>query len=286
VVGNFDQASCRDDRPVFRAAKTPRRRLPKVTVVEPARTGPKTVNTYGPNVPLPALAITWQAPAAADKDAAALTVLDAILSGGKSSRLYDSLVYEQKIAQSVFSTAPDNAQPGLFYVGAIMAGGKTAEQGEAALRAQVARVRDGPPTAAELAEAKTGLLADAVRKREEIDGRAFAIGYALETEGDAARANTDLAELQAVTAADIQRVAKVPGRRPPHGDPLPGRNGPPGRREGRTPVDPQGRLGQVRRPGHHPGPRGRAPEAAGRRRAGSGRPADSRPRRPWPTACG
>lgn len=209
IVGNFDQAQL--DAMIdkyFAPIAKPTTALPKVTAVEPARTGPKSVNTYGPNVPLPALAITWLAPAAADKDVPALTVLDAILSAGKSSRLYDSLVYEQQIAQSVFSAAPNNAQPGLFYVGAVMAGGKTAAQGETALRAQVARFRDAPVTAAELAEAKAGLLADAVRRREEIDGRGFAIGYALLTEGDAAVANTNLAELQAVTAADIQRVAK------------------------------------------------------------------------------
>lgn len=209
VVGNFDQAKldAMIDR-YFGSIAKPAGEIPKVTVREPARTGPRTVNTYGPNVPLPALAITWLAPAAADKDTPALTVLDAILSAGKSSRLYDSLVYEQKIAQSVFSSAPNNAQPGLFYVGAVMAGGKTVAQGEAALRAQIARVRDGLVTPAELAEAKAGLLADAVRRREEIDGRGFALGYALETEGDAAVANTSLAKLQAVTAADIQRVAQ------------------------------------------------------------------------------
>jgi zinc protease len=209
VVGNFDQAKL--DAMIdqyFGGIAKPTGDIPKVTVVEPARSGPKTVNTYGPNVPLPALAITWLAPAAADKDAPALTVLDAILSAGKSSRLYDSLVYEQKIAQSVFSSAPSNAQPGLFSVGAIMAGGKTVQQGEASLRAQVARLRDGLVTPAELSEAKAGLLADAVRRREEIDGRGFAIGYALMTEGDVARANTNLAALQAVTAADVQRVAR------------------------------------------------------------------------------
>jgi len=209
VAGNFDEAqlTALTDK-YFGPLKAPATPLPKVTVVEPPRTAARTVNTYGPNVPLPAVAITWLAPASADKDAPALTVLDAILSAGKSSRLYDSLVYEQKIAQSAFSSGPTNAQPGLFYVGAIMAGGKTVEQGETALLAQVARLRDTPPTEAELAEAKTGLLADAVRRREEIDGRAFALGYALLTDGDAARANTSLAELQAVTAADVQRVAK------------------------------------------------------------------------------
>ncbi|MGR4865459.1 M16 family metallopeptidase [Caulobacter sp. LARHSG274] len=209
VVGNFDEAQLNAwiDQ-YFAPLKTPAAPIRQVTVVEPPRTAPRTVTTYGPNVPLPALAITWLAPSAADPDTPALSVLDAILSAGKSSRLYDSLVYDQKIAQQIFSAAPNNAQPGLFYVGAVMAGGKTVEQGEAALTAQVARLRDAPPTAAELAEAKAGLLADAVRGRETIDGRAFAIGYALRTEGDAARANTDLAALQAVTAADVQRVAR------------------------------------------------------------------------------
>ena len=64
-----------------------------------------------------------------------------------------SVPFLQKIAQSAFSSGPTNAQPGLFYVGAIMAGGKTVEQGETALLAQVARLRDAPPSEAELAEA-------------------------------------------------------------------------------------------------------------------------------------
>jgi zinc protease len=209
VVGNYDEAQLNAwiDQ-YFAPLKTPATPIKQVTVVEPPRTAAKTITTYGPNVPLPGVAMTWLAPPAADPDAPALAVLDAILSAGKSSRLYNSLVYDQQIAQQIFSSTSTNAQPGMFYVGAIMAGGKTVEQGEASLAAQVDKLRAAPPTAAELAEAKAGLLADAVRGRETIDGRAFAIGYALRTEGDAARANTDLAALQAVTAADVQRVAK------------------------------------------------------------------------------
>ncbi len=209
VVGNYDEAQLNAwiDQ-YFAPLKTPAGTIKQVSVVEPPRKGPKTVTTYGPNVPLPGVAMTWLAPAAADPDAPALAVLDAILSAGKSSRLYNSLVYDQQISQQIFSSTNTNAQPGIFYVGAIMAGGKTVEQGEASLSAQVAKLRAAPPTTTELAEAKAGLLADAVRGRETIDGRAFAIGYALRTEGDAARANTDLAALQAVTAADVQRVAK------------------------------------------------------------------------------
>ena len=209
VVGNFDQAKLDGwiDR-YFGALKPPKQPIRRVTAVEPPRTGPGVFDGYGPNVPLPAVAITWLGPKAADPDAPALKVLDAILSGGKSSRLYDSLVYQKQIAGEAFSVAELNAQPGSYLVGAIMASGHDLAEGEAALLAEVERLRTAPPTEAELAEAKNELVADRLRARETIEGRGFALGYALQIQGDAARANTELSDLQAVTAADVQRVAR------------------------------------------------------------------------------
>jgi zinc protease len=209
VVGNFDQKEL--DAWVdkyFGAIKRPAEPMRRVTAVEPPRTEPGVYKGYGPNVPLPAVVMTWHAPDAASPDAPALTVLDAILSSGKSSRLYDSLVYDQQVASEVYSDASLPQQPGMVMVGAILAGGKTVAEGEEALLAQVARLRDAPPTEAELAEAKNELIAGKLRERETIDGRAFALGYALSTAGDPALANRELAELQAVTAADVQRVAR------------------------------------------------------------------------------
>lgn len=209
VVGNFDQAQL--DAWVdkyFGGLKTPSEPIKRVTAVEPPRTQPGVFKGYGPNVPLPAILMTWHAPDAASPDAAALTVLDAILSSGKSSRLYNSLVYEQQVASDVFSDASLPQQPGMVMLGAILASGKTLQQGEAALLAEVARLRDAPPTEAELNEARNELIASKLRERETIDGRAFALGYALSTAGDASLANRELAELQAVAAADVQRVAR------------------------------------------------------------------------------
>jgi len=210
VVGNFDQAKL--DAWVdkyFGALKAPPQPLPKVTAKEPARTKAGVFDGYGPNVPLPAVVLSWQGPAASAADAPALKVLDAILSAGKSSRLYNSLIYDQQIAVEAFSNADLPQDPGLFMVGAIMSNGKTIAQGEAALLAEVKRLRDAPPAAAELAEAKNELLAGALRSRETIEGRASALGYALIVDGDAAAVNTELGKLQAVTAADVQRVAKT-----------------------------------------------------------------------------
>jgi zinc protease len=210
VVGDFDPKQLDGwIEKYFGGIKAPAQPFPKVTAKEPARTGPKTVTTYGPNVPLPALAITWLGPQASDPDQAALTVLDALLTGGDSARLNQSLVYRQQIAQSVFSSADARQQPGLFYVGAIMADGKSVQQGEAALLAEVAKLRDTPVAAAELDKAKTVLIAQDLRQREPVYGRGFAFGYAHYVEGATSKVNDDLKEIQAVTAADVQRVAKT-----------------------------------------------------------------------------
>ena len=209
VVGNYDEAQLNAWIDKYLAPlKNPAKPIPRVTVVEPPRTKPGVYDGYGPNVPLPGVAITWLGVKASDPDAPALKVLDAVLSGGKSSRLYDSLVYEKQIAAEIYSNADLPAQAGNFAVGAILASGHTIAQGETALLAQVQRLRDAPPTKAELDSAKNQLIAGKLRERETIDGRGFALGYALRIDGDAAKANTELADLQGVTAADVQRVAK------------------------------------------------------------------------------
>ncbi|MEI9891898.1 MAG: pitrilysin family protein [Caulobacteraceae bacterium] len=209
VAGNFDPAQMNAwvDR-YFGQIQPPQAALPRVTVKEPPRTGSKAVTAYGPNVPLPAVAITWLAPDAASPDAPALTVLDAVLTAGESSRLFQTLVYHQQLAQNVFSSADLRQQPGLFEVGAMLADGKTPQQGEAALLAELARIKAKPVTAAELERAKSQLVAQAVRERETVQGRGFALGSAYWIEGDAASANSDIARLQAVTAADVQRAAR------------------------------------------------------------------------------
>jgi len=209
VAGNYDPAQL--DAWIdqyFGPLKDPAAAVPQVTAVEPARTGPKDVTGYGPDVPLPAVVVTWLAPSASSPDSAALQVLDAILSGGKSSRLYDSLVYDKQLAAQVFSSADLRQQLGVDYVGAIAAAGHTPDELEAALRAQVAAVRDGLVSDKELETAKTQLLTADIRQNETIDGRANQLASAQVIEGDAARANTDLDDLAKVTAADVQRVAR------------------------------------------------------------------------------
>ncbi|WP_205598392.1 pitrilysin family protein [Caulobacter sp. 17J65-9] len=209
VAGNFDPAEL--DKWVdqyFGPLKKPDAPLPRVTALEGPRKGPKLWTAYEPNTPLPAVVISYPFPAGDSPDMPALIVADAIMSKGESSRLYQSLVYDQQIATEAFTALEQRQQPGSYAVGSIMAEGKTAEAGEAALRAQVAKLRDAPVTAAELSEAKNQLVTDALRERETVDGKADALGRAVLISGDPAAANRLLGQIQAVTAADVQRVAK------------------------------------------------------------------------------
>jgi zinc protease len=209
VVGNYDPAQLDTwIEKYLGSLKDPATPVPQVTTLEPPRTGPKTVTAYAPDVPLPAVALSWLAPRASDPDAQALQVMDAILTAGKSSRAYDSLVYEKQIAAQVLSSADLRGQLGVYYIGAIVAAGHTPDEAETALRDQIAALRDKPVSPEELEIAKTQLLTNEIRQRETIDGRANELGAAQVIEGDAARANSDITALAAVTAAEVQRVAQ------------------------------------------------------------------------------
>jgi len=209
VSGNFDQAQLDGwiDR-YFGPLTNPDRSLPANDVREPEPAGPREATFHAPNVPLPAVVLAWPTVRYDHPDRAALTVLDGILSTGESSRLYRSLVYDQQLTAQTSSSLDASQQAGALTAYAIMAEGRTPEEGLSALRAEAARLRDAPVTEAELAEAKNELVASALRQRETVEDRANALGWSLINTGNAAAADREIADLQAVTAADIQRVAR------------------------------------------------------------------------------
>ncbi|HEX8719851.1 MAG TPA: pitrilysin family protein [Pyrinomonadaceae bacterium] len=209
VVGDFEQQQLDGwvER-YFGKVPKPAGAVPRVTVKEPERTAERRFNETGPNVPLPAVALTYLAPPVASADADALRVAESILSNGESSRLYQSLVYTQQVAVEAFARADLRQDPGYFALGAILAGGKQPAEAERALLAEVKRLQTEPVSKAELEKAVNQLVAGALRERETNSGKAFAIGQAAVIVGDVSRVNTDIERLQAVTAADVQRVLK------------------------------------------------------------------------------
>jgi zinc protease len=207
VAGDFDpkQLDTWLDK-YFAPIPKPAAPIPRVTATEPAWTGDRMIAVHGPNVPLPAVALVWQAPPVTSGDTAALRVAEALLSAGESARLNQSLVYRQRIAAQAGFQADLRAGPGLLIAFAVAAGGKPLDGAAKALQAEVMRLVRTPPAAAELAKVKTQLLTQALLARETAHGKATAMGDAAVLQGDPAYVDRYLAQLQAVTAADVQRV--------------------------------------------------------------------------------
>jgi zinc protease len=182
--------------------------MPRVQVKEPAHTSEKRFTEYGQNVPLPAVAYSYLLPPKADADNDAMRVIDALMSAGESSRLYQSLVYQQQVATQVNTFTDLREDASLFVYLAILASGKKPEEVEHALNAEIKKLQAAPVSAAELEKAKNQLITSQLRERETNEGKAQALGDAAVLLGDPNRVNTDIARLQAVTAADVQRVAK------------------------------------------------------------------------------
>jgi zinc protease len=209
VVGDFDQKQfdAWTDKYFGRIAK-PAGTVPRVDTIEPERTEEKRYYQTAPNVPFPAVAITYLAPDSRSADVPALRIAETILSGGESSRLYQELVYRQQLAQEASFTADIRVDKGLLYLVGIGSEGKTAEALEKSLLAELQKIQSAPVTAKELEKAKNQLITRKLQELETNDGKAIAVERAVAYEGDPKAVNFDIQKLQAVTAADIQRVMK------------------------------------------------------------------------------
>jgi len=208
VVGDFDpkQLDAWVDK-YFGGIAKPNLQLPRVTIKEPPRESESRFTEYGSN-DLPAVGLTYLTPRESDPDSKALEVADAILSSGESSRLYHSLVYTQQLAAEVEANSETREDVSLFVLFAILSEGKKTEDVEKSLLAEIKKLQDAPVSAAELEKAKNQIVTEQLQKLETSNGKALALGEAAVLLGDPARVNTDLERLQAVTAADVQRVMK------------------------------------------------------------------------------
>ena len=209
VVGDFDPANLEAwAERYFGVIPRPEAPIPRVTVQEPPRTQARTIREYDAKVPLPAFAVTYLGPPVSDADSPALRVAQQALGGGESSRLFQSLVYRQQLAQTAEFAADLRGDLGLLNFQLVLASGVPIGKAEAALAAEVRKFTETLVSDAELGTAKNQLLAAKLLERETNAGKASVLGEAVAVMGDAAHANRDLAELQAVTAAQVQAVAR------------------------------------------------------------------------------
>lgn len=209
VAGDFDQAQLDawiDEH--FGPITAPDRPIPRFEATEPERTGPRSVTAYAPNVPLPAIVWSYPAPRVDHPDTAALQVMDAILTQGDSSRFHHALV-RGGVASSAGAYNYQLEDGGFYGPQVIVSSESTVEAAEAALQAEIDRLRADGVTEDELAEARTEILAQALQARQTAMGRGFALGQSIADTGDPDWADRNLAAVAQVTAEDVLRVART-----------------------------------------------------------------------------
>jgi zinc protease len=160
-------------------------------------------------VRLPVLIGAYHIPAAASDDIYPLEVLQQVLSGGESSRLYKRLVRKDQTAVAAGGFVFAKEDPGLFLTFAAFLPNADVAKIRAALSDEIARVAKEPVDEKELAKAKNQLAARAVFARERVSSTATSMGVAAYVDHDPLRPFTSPAKYDAVTAADVLRVAKT-----------------------------------------------------------------------------
>ena len=188
-------------------------RGPEVKTVNPVqpRIERETRVAMDDRVSLPRAYMVWHTPPQFSKDEAALDTLASVLSGGKGSRLYRSLVYERQIASDVqaFNNAREIA--GTFSVVATAKQGKTLAELEAAIDEELAKIKASAPAADEIERAYNGREAAVIYGLQTVGGfggksdqlNAYAV-----FRDDPGFFSRDLARYRDVKAEDVRRVAR------------------------------------------------------------------------------
>jgi len=180
---------------------------PKVKIEEPPQSGERRV-ILKKEAELPFLLIYYHVPNLHSPDSFALDLLTVVLAGGRSSRLYQDLVYNRQIARSVDSDYDGlSVDPSVFSVTAQVMPEKDPLEVERAIYDLLERVKSEPVGEKELEKAKNQVEASFVFGQDSIFGQAMRIGQ-YESVAGWRLLDSYLAGIRKVTAADILKVAK------------------------------------------------------------------------------
>lgn len=209
VVGDVDPARVRAlAREYF--GRIPYRPAPEpVETVEPPQPGERRVVVEDPAQPF--VLIGYHKPSINHEDNAVFDAITDIMGNGRTSRLYRSLVRDQKIAvaTSGFQGMPGQKYPGLFLFYAMPARGHTNQECECAIYAEIERLRNEPVTEQELKKAKTRARAALIRQLDSNAGLAEQLTFYEVLTGDWRNLFKQLEQIDRVSAEDIQRVART-----------------------------------------------------------------------------
>jgi zinc protease len=158
---------------------------------------------------VPFVMMGFRVPNYSNEDSYALDILESILSSGKSSRLYQSLVYDQKNSLAVGAEySVLQTDPGLFYFYSLVNPSVKVEGVEEAIQREIVRLQNEPPSEQELQRAKNQVEAARVFEQDSNFRHAMLMGQAESVGAGWRRIDQFVERIRAVTAKDIQRVAK------------------------------------------------------------------------------
>jgi predicted Zn-dependent peptidase len=182
---------------------------PLIHTQEPAQDGPRTAIVESPSQPIAILG--YKRPDEYDKDDPVYDVLSMILSSGRTGLLYKDLIENQKIAldAEAVSTYPDGRYPNLFVFFLVPAMGHTVAENETALNQLLTNFMAKPVDAETLQRVKTKVRAQVIREMAANANLAKLITMYYGTYGDWRKLFTSIDEINHVTAADVQRVARL-----------------------------------------------------------------------------
>ena len=182
---------------------------PKVDLSEPAQTAERRQTIDDPLARLPRVDIVFKVPPRNTPDDDAMQVLGTVLSSGRSSRLFQQIVREQQLTPNVQAGRDPSLGIGLFRVSGAVSPGKTPEALEAAIYAELDKVKNGPIEEWEIEKARNNAKRAVVGGLTSSLQRAIQLAHYAASFGDPALINQRVDRIAKVTAADVQRVART-----------------------------------------------------------------------------
>ncbi|MGB7762731.1 MAG: pitrilysin family protein [Bryobacteraceae bacterium] len=209
IVGDVDPAQARRLAERYFGPMPPRPLPPLLHTVEPPQDGEKTVVVESRSQPL--FAAGFKRPGQDDPDDPVYEVIALILSSGRTGLLYKEMVQEKKIAiEAEASPAyPSSRYPSLFVISVAPAVSHTVEENQKALEELLARFATTQIDAETLQRVKTQARAAVIRRLDSNAGLASSLAADYGAYGDWRKLFTQLDDLNKVTAADVERVARA-----------------------------------------------------------------------------
>jgi len=177
------------------------------TVTEPRRTA-ETRDIVYDNIQLPAVIQAYNLPPKKHKDSHALSMLSTYLTGGKSSLLTKEVVDKQQKAVAVAAFPLDLEDGGLFLLYGIANMGVSADSLEYAIDQQLAKVIANGISEDDFQKLLAQVENEVVSRQASVAGIAESLAEAKIFFGDANEVNREMDKYNAVSRADIHRVAQ------------------------------------------------------------------------------